>query len=153
MAPRHGDIQPVGMTQQCMGFCVLWIRLQGLLDEWPRFGIRFPCQPTVAFQSPQVRFIGCQTIRWSAPDTGHLCFAVLHIQRGNDLLGYLILKREDIFEFTLIGPSPFESFSGCIDKLSRDLRPVSGFANTTLNDVSGAQFLANLMNLDLLAPV
>ena len=68
-------------------------------------------------------------------------------QRRHDSLSNLVLKCENIFQLAVVTFGPHVIPSRGIDKLYRDADSISGLADTSLDDILDAKFLADFLDL------
>ena len=69
-------------------------------------------------------------------------------QNRNNRLSYFILDREDIFELPVIPFGPDMGAAFGFDHLHGDPHPAARLADASLDDNAGAQYPADVLNLD-----
>ena len=64
-----------------------------------------------------------------------------------DAMGDLVLKVEDVLDLAVVALRPQMMPGGRVDQLRGDAQPIAAFAYATFEDVTRAQFLADLANV------
>ena len=67
-------------------------------------------------------------------------------QGGDDLAGHVVLHRKDVGEVAIEALRPEMAVIGGVDELGSDPNPIAGFANASLEHISDAERLADLLD-------
>src|ERR1700722_8182330 len=80
-----------------------------------------------------------------------LALCEIERKRAHDLPGHVILYGENVSQIPVETLRPEMAVIGCVDELSRDPDALVDFTHAALQHIAGAESLADLLDLDILA--
>ena len=96
----------------------------------------------------EIEFIGFGVVGWARLDCHALGWDKPDLERGNNGLGDLILKIEDVGHFAVEPLRPDRSPRCAIYKLGIDTNPIAGFAHAALDHMGQVHVLGCLRDID-----
>ena len=139
--------------QQAERVAVAGIDRDGLFEQRLRYQIVLPRHAPVMRQRAHHQIPGVHVVGRLAAGVKVLGGIYLRFDRRHHGLGDFVLHGEDVGEAAVVAFRPQVAAGGDVDELSGDAHLIAVLAHAAFDDVTDAEFLADLPVMDRLAPV
>src|SRR5262245_18933826 len=152
-APEELPALQMRPAQARVGGGVVGIQIERPHEQPSCLGIGLARRALALLVAAEHEIVRFEDTRWRPADTALLGLGDLDRQRSDDVLGDLVLQREDVSHFAVVALGP-DVIAGCrIHELGRDPHAIGGALDAAFEHVTHAQLAADVADLHGLALV